>query len=278
MGLERIKIGDKKIKFKRLIGEGGFGAVYEAYYRDRKMAVKVENDKHESLEREYSLYKYLKRKKVGNVPSVYDFYQDDANDVKYLMLEYIDCKSLMQHFKDKSVEFGDRVLIGKIMVSCLKILREIHSVGIIHRDVKPENILYNAENGGVYFVDFGISKKYRTRDGKHYSESMGNHFVGTQRYSSLNAHWGIRLSRRDDLTSLAYTCLMLYLGKLPWQGLGKMDVDKKKTVIKRKKIAFLNNSSVNIPSEFRKFLRFVEDMEYDEEPNYKYLMSLFKEK
>lgn len=112
----------------------------------------------------------------------------------------------------------------------LNILENIHlkyvnmlSRSILHRDIKPENILTGRDNdSNLYLVDFGISKFYRDKKGRHMYNKMRFYisnfcdkkpFLGTSRYASLNAHKGHELSRRDDIESLGYVLVYLLKGK-----------------------------------------------------------------
>ncbi len=93
-------------------------------------------------------------------------------------------------------------------------LKHMHSRGLIHRDVKPDNIMMgmNQKSGTVHMIDFGISRSYiSNKTGRHIEFCTGKNLVGTARYVSINAHLGYELSRRDDLLTLGY--VMIYFTK-----------------------------------------------------------------
>ena len=111
-------------------------------------------------------------------------------------------------------------------------------MGLIHRDVKPENLLIgmNQKSSIIYLVDYGLSRYYRNPKTKsHISFRSGKSLTGTARYASLNTHLGYEQSRRDDLESVIYIMLYFLKGGLPWQGLGMMSKEERYEKIKQYK-------------------------------------------
>lgn len=98
----------------------------------------------------------------------------------------------------------------------LQILEAIHLKFILHRDLKPENIMFNPQTNAFSLIDFGLSKRYVDKAGKHILRATNKSFRGTLRYCSLNMHNGVENSRRDDIESLVYVLVYLQKGSLPW--------------------------------------------------------------
>ena len=74
-------------------------------------------------------------------------------------------------------------------------------------------------------IDFGLAKKYKTKDGQHIPYKDNKNLTGTARYASINTHLGIEQGRRDDVQGLIYMLIYFCLGQLPWQN---MDAKNKK--------------------------------------------------
>lgn len=98
----------------------------------------------------------------------------------------------------------------------LQILEAVHAKFILHRDLKPENIMFNPQTNTFSLIDFGLSKRFVDKSGKHILRSTSKPFRGTLRYCSLNMHNGVENSRRDDIESLVYVLVFLQKGSLPW--------------------------------------------------------------
>ncbi|MCL4119634.1 UNVERIFIED_CONTAM: hypothetical protein GTU68_029552 [Idotea baltica] len=90
-----------------------------------------------------------------------------------------------RHFNLKST-----VLIGQQMIERIEYIQE---KGFIHRDIKPDNFVIGRgkKSSKVYLIDFGLAKKYLTKDGSHIPYRDNKNLTGTARYASLNTHLGI---------------------------------------------------------------------------------------
>ena len=82
------------------------------------------------------------------------------------------------------------VMIGLEM---LKLIEFIHSKGVLHRDIKPDNFLTGRgiNNNKIYMIDFGLAKKYLSKDETHIPYRDNKDLTGTARYASVNTHLGI---------------------------------------------------------------------------------------
>lgn len=100
----------------------------------------------------------------------------------------------------------------------IKRVEYVHSMRIIHRDIKPDNfaIGINQNKHRVFILDFGLAKKFLSSKGQHIKYKDGKSLTGTARYASINTHIGIEQSRRDDLEALGYLYVYFLKGKLPW--------------------------------------------------------------
>ena len=113
----------------------------------------------------------------------------------------------------KSLSIRDRQNLASEMLDCLMVL---HQHGFVHRQVKPQNFMLN-DLGKVQLVDFSMSTRYRDPNTNlHYPIQKHRFFSGTIRYGSIHALRLTSQSRRDDLESLGYLVVEMFVGHLPW--------------------------------------------------------------
>jgi serine/threonine protein kinase len=160
--------------------------------------------------------------------------------------------------------------------NALKILEELHENGFIHRDIKPDNILFEERNSNqVKLIDFGLSKKYLDKNNNHVEYKDGKKIIGTIKYCSINLHNGCEPSRRDDIESLIYTFIKVYSGTLPWDN---YDINNKELytekVFEEKKNIYNFIINNNIPLEFACMIKYIRNVKYDEKINYQYIYNL----
>jgi serine/threonine-protein kinase len=210
------------------IGVGGMASVHTGHDRrlERAVAIKIlhhhvaeSSDARERLAREARAIAQLKHE---NVIEVYDYSIDDP-DCTWLVTELIDGYSLRQ-FLDRN-EPPPPEVATMIVTEVVRALKAAHAVGVVHRDVKPDNILIGRVEGRPKLSDFGIAKVV--------SESpmtITGNLVGSPSYMSPEQADGQHTDHRTDLYSAGIVLYRLVTGTLPFRGLTPMDTIRKVSV------------------------------------------------
>jgi tetratricopeptide (TPR) repeat protein/predicted Ser/Thr protein kinase len=195
-----------------LLGEGGMGAVYKARDRevDRDVALKVirpELAEHPDIVRRFKQELILARQVTHkNVVRIFDL--GEAEGAKFISMEYIDGRDLRSHLAERG-KFAPEEAVGIIDQVC-RALEAAHAEGVIHRDLKPQNIMVD-NHGRVAVMDFGIA---------HSTELQGltqtGMLLGTPEYMSPEQAEGEKTDARSDLFSLGIIFYELLTGKSPY--------------------------------------------------------------
>lgn len=270
-----MKIINNKYKLLEKIGSGSFGSIYKAenIRTNELVAIKVESIQSGTklLKNESIIYQYLAN--IKGLPNIKWFGKDDTN---YYMVINLLGPSL-QNLKDNKGNFSLKLTL-QIGIKILFLLKTIHEKGLIHRDIKPDNFLLGVNENckDIYIIDFGFCKSYidNTNPTNHIEMTNITNMIGSITYASINAHKFIQLSRRDDLESLGYMLLYLHLGSLKWQNIDSNTVDKNHIVLQLKE-ELTDNTFLPIP--ISNYLKNIRKLEYEETPNYEYLIGIFKQ-
>ena len=257
------------------LGEGAFGLVRMGTLRDRQLevAVKLESAaiKRPLLLREATTMQALQ--KYEGIPKLYGF--GTFEGFHYLAMQLLD-KSLYDRFR----ECGNRLSVSttlKCTEQILTIFHYVHSERIAHRDVKPENFLFDHETGAqrVFLIDFGLARKVSQGFSFKPYHGVSGHVVGTMPFVSINIHLGVAPSFRDDLEALAYMFIYLLQGGLPWYG---PSVEKltEKQVREMKQTASSYDLCRGLPIEFEMLLKYARHLSIDELPDYSALLKSFQ--
>ena len=266
------KIIGNKYKILNKIGSGSFGEVYkgENTRTKEKVAIKIESleGKSRLLKHEVRISRHLQQN--PGITAIKWYGIDDENTYAVFDLLGVSLETYFERLKKFTLKTV--LIIGIQIISRLKTL---HSNGILHRDIKPDNFMMGYKDSEtVYIIDFGLSKNF-LENGEHMQEKDKKKMTGTVRYASLNIHNGIEPSRRDDLISLGYMLIYFYKGSLPWQGLIADSKEEKyeKIFLKKKNIS-IEELCDGLPMEFKQYFTYCYNLNFSEKPNYRYLESL----
>lgn len=128
----------------------------------------------------------------------------------------------------------------------------------------------DADASTVFAIDFGLSKQYRnSRSGQHIPYKNSQPLVGTARYVSVNTHMGVEQSRRDDLEGVLYVLVYFVKGQLPWQSIKAHNrTEKYKKIMELKMLTTSDSLFKGCPSEFKKLMKYIKTLKFDEDPDY----------
>lgn len=262
------KLGDFVIK--ELIGVGGYGQIYDVVESstDLHRAMKIEffDAEKQGMKLEVKILKKLQ----GTCLFPELFMCGRTDSFRFFVMELLgpSVSAVRSALKSKCYS---RYTYLRIAYHSLRCIKAMHKRGVLHRDIKPGNFLIRPDRRNpVALIDFGLSCSYISkRTGEHRRPRDDAGFTGTFRYASLHAHHQMELSRRDDLISWFYSLTELALGHTPWPG-----SDNRAKTIKMKEQMTAEELCKPFPREFVRIWNSINNLGYEEEPNYKLIKEL----
>ena len=207
------KLIDNRYEILEVIGTGGMAVVYKArcHRLNRLVAIKIlkeDTTQDEELRRRF----HAESQAVAmlshpNIVSVFDVSR--SSDADYIVMELIDGLTLKQYMQQKGVLNWREALHFAIQIA--KALEHAHSRGIVHRDIKPHNIMV-LKDGSVKVADFGIARITSS------SNTLTREALGSVHYISPEQAKGGRVDERTDIYSLGVVLYEMLTGRPPFDG------------------------------------------------------------
>lgn len=206
---------DGRYEMRELIGVGGMAYVYKAYdsIDDRTVAVKILRD--EYLSNDEFVRRFRNESKaiaILNHPNIVKVLDVGFGErLQYIVMEYIDGITLKEYLDQrKDIRWKEAV---HFTVQILRALQHAHDKGIVHRDIKPQNIMLLSD-GTIKVTDFGIARLTRS---EMQATAVGNKAIGSVHYISPEQARGEITDEKTDLYSVGIMLYEMLTGKLPFE-------------------------------------------------------------
>jgi len=254
------------------ISSGNFSSVYKCVNIKTNNYYAIKSDKTNLLKHEANIYNKLRE--IENIPKIYDFFCFE--NTYYLVLDLMSCSLIDYKNRNYNSEgYQDKLVI--IITQLLTTIEKIHDKSILHRDLKPNNICFD-KNQKLFVIDFGLSKQYIINN-HHIENKKINNIIGSSNFCSLNTINLKELSRRDDIESIVYIFIYLFLDAKNYTLFNNLPLVDKKDVSIIEKLLVLNNNKYN--DNFSKnyckniilILNYTRRLRFDQKPNYNYILT-----
>jgi len=263
MPVEELTIGSifaGRYQIIEELGRGGMGRVYKVLDKDidEKVALKLLNPEiaadEDTIQRFRNELKFARKITHKNVCRMYDLGEEKGTP--YITMEYVpgeDLKSSVRRMGQltiaKSVSIAKQVCEG---------LAEAHRLGVVHRDLKPQNIMVDSE-GNAHIMDFGIARSLETK-----GVTGTGMIIGTPEYMSPEQVEGKQVDRRSDVYSVGVILYEMVTGRVPFEGDTALSI-----ALKHKSEAPRNPREINaqIPEDLNRLI--LKCMEKDREKRFK---------
>lgn len=215
-----------RYRVERSIGAGGFARVYRAVQTDlertvalkilRPQALEQDNPSMRALDRFEREAKLVSRLENPHTVTVHDYGRLEDGRL-YMVMEYVDGRTLSELIEQRGRLQPERVV--RVLEQLLDSLREAHAREIIHRDIKPGNVMVFDRIGQqdcVKLLDFGVAKSVAVEQRGAQELTVEGAVIGTPRYMSPEQLRGQPLTLQSDLFSVGVLAYLMYAGEVPY--------------------------------------------------------------
>jgi len=206
------------------LGEGGMGAVYRAYDTRlrRQVALKVLlPDPFADPERKPRLLREARAASALNHPNIVTIHEiGTERGQDFIAMEYVEGRSLSQIIPSKGLPVA-RALDYAVQIA--DALAQAHAAGVVHRDLKPGNVMVNAA-GRIKLLDFGLARKMRLTDAESTTLTVQGDIAGTPPYMSPEQAEGKELDARSDIFSFGAVLYEMISGSQAFRGKSTISV------------------------------------------------------
>jgi serine/threonine-protein kinase len=226
------KLIEGKYRIVEKLGAGGAGAVYRGEHTlmERTVAIKVLHAHLAEAETDEFLKRFQREAHVAskllhaNVVTLFDYGIEDG--APFLVMQYVEGRTLKDIINTEGQPLPvDRIC--RLMKQITDAMAEAHSLGVIHRDLKPDNIMIQQKPDGsehVWILDFGIAKPSSTEEDVSLTLTRVGTFVGTPQYMSPEQALSKELKASSDIYSLGIILYEMLSGQVPFQTTSPMEL------------------------------------------------------
>lgn len=227
---------DGRYEVQEIIGVGGMSVVYKAYDNvdDRIVAIKIL--KEEFLNNEEFKRRFKNESKAiallshPNIVKVYDV--NFGEKLQYIVMEYIDGITLKEYInKQGAITWNDALFF---MTQILRAVQHAHDKGIVHRDIKPQNIIL-LKNGNIKVTDFGIARFSRSE-----TRTLTEQAIGSVHYIAPEQAKGEYTDEKADIYSLGVVLYEMLAGSVPFEADSAVSVALMQLQADAKKLTDIN--------------------------------------
>ncbi|TKR66642.1 hypothetical protein L596_022908 [Steinernema carpocapsae] len=280
-----VSSGKNQYVIIKLLGEGGFGAVYRVHdYNNRsleyamKVEKKLERRKHSKLKMEVAILKLVSQERAERSHFTKIIDRGKKEKFFFLVMQLVG-KSLADLKADRPARVFTVGTGISASIQCLEAVEDLHKHGYIHRDLKPANYACGVgeQKKLIYILDFGIARRFLNDNNELKTPRDKVGFKGTVRFAALSCHKNAELGPKDDCESWFYLLLDLIVPTgLPWK---KMS-DKKEVMTckedcrttKRDKLFM----TLRCREEFGKLLDYIDQLKYHDRIDYSFMYQVLR--